>query len=76
MELANLIGWVGNLFFFMGSMLLSHKKRTGWVCEFLGNFCYVLQGVMLKTNSLWAISIFLCLVNCYGIYQWRKKELI
>ena len=70
--MTNEIGWLGNLFFIAGAMLLTHKNVKGWYCNGLGNICYIIQGVLAGLNSLWAISGFLLVINLYGIVKWRK----
>ena len=66
------IGWIGNIFFILGAILLAKKKIFGWSCQMTGNACYVAQGLLVETTSLWVLSIILILINIYGAYQWTN----
>lgn len=68
------IGWVGNIFFILGAILLAKKKIFGWSCQMMGNACYLAQGLLVETPSLWALSGILILLNIYGGYQWSKNN--
>ena len=70
----NEIGWIGNGFFIIGAMFLTHKNINGWYCNLFGNLCYIIQGFLIGLNSLWAISVFLLLINLYGIINWKKGK--
>ncbi len=72
--MTNEIGWLGNFFFIIGSFMLAKKRTIGWYYNGLGNLCYITQGILVRLNSLWAISIFLLIINIWGIYNWRKKN--
>lgn len=70
----NEIGWIGNICFLIGAVLLAKKKISGWVYQILGNLCYVGFGILVNKNSLWILSILLIIINIYGIYQWNDKK--
>ena len=66
------IGWLGNIFFVLGAILLAKKKGIGFYCNGIGNLAYVIQGILVGTASLWVLSILLCFINLYGIRNWRR----
>lgn len=67
------LGWIGNIFFIIGSYLLAKKKPIPCCAtNIIGNGIYIIVGIMLHLTSLWAISIFLLILAIYGIYNWRK----
>lgn len=66
------LGWVGNINFIVGMLLIANKDRMGFLFNTVGNACYVGQGYLNGTLSLVAISIFLIAVNVYGITRWRN----
>ena len=67
---ADLIGWLGSLFFVVGSVLLAYHSVWGFVANFIGNACYVVQGGWARLPSLWVLSVLLATLNCFGIYKW------
>jgi len=70
MKKCDLIGWIGNLFFIIGAYLIATKSFYGFICNGLGNLCYLLQGYFLKMSSLLIISLILLTLNIYGILKW------
>lgn len=71
--LHDIIGWLANLFFVFGTILIAHKKITGFYMNTIANSAYIIVGYLTHTYSLITISIFLVFINFYGIYQWRTK---
>lgn len=74
-----LIGWLGNFFFVAGAILLANKRKLGFYSNAFGNLLYVYFGFLIVKDSLIFLSIFLILVNLFGIYNWKialekKKE--
>jgi len=74
MSLADAVGWIGNIFFVLGGILLARKKVSGFLSNGVGNICYIAQGIIVGTYSLWVLSIILTSINLYGVYNWRKNE--
>ena len=71
----NYIGWIGNLFFILGAILLAKKKKLGFYSNGLGNLIYVWFAILVSKNSLFFLSLFLVIVNIWGIYNWRIKRI-
>ena len=71
--MVNIIGWIGNIFFIIGCWLLAKKRIEGFYFNSGGNVAYATIGIIIKTNSIWFISLWLLGLNIYGIYKWRKK---
>lgn len=74
MEYTLIIGWIGNLGFFLGAILIAKKNIGGWWLQLLANILYINQAWLLNNNSLLWLSIVLGFVNIFGIYNWRNKE--
>ena len=73
--ITDILGWIGNIFFILGSFLLANKKPIPCcITNIVGNGIYIIVGIMLHTTSLWCISIFLLILAIYGIYTWSKNE--
>lgn len=68
------IGWIGNACFIFGVFLLAKKKSEGFIANIFGNILYSIQGKLMGLSSLFILSIFLVLINLYGYYNWRKKN--
>ena len=74
--IADLIGWIGNLFFIYGVWAIGEKRVNGFYFNFVGNFAYVVQGYMKGTSSLLVLSFLLMFLNVQGILKWRKDKKI
>ena len=74
MQLVDIIGWIGNAGFIVGSYLIAKKRIEGFYAFGLGNALYIILGIILNTSSVWAISIYLLVMNLYGIIHWRKNN--
>jgi len=74
----SIIGWLGNLGFILGALLLAKKKMWGWYLQIFGNVCYTIFAILLGLNgiSLGILSIILICTNIYGIYEWRNPTWI
>lgn len=70
----NIIGWIGNLFFVVGAILLTKKKRLGFYSNLIGNLTYIYFAILISKDSLLILSLFLVIVNIWGIYNWRTKK--
>jgi len=68
------VGWVGNIAFVTGAILLARKNIKGWYFNFIGNSAYVVQGILLSMPSLAILSIFLMYINVIGIKHWKKEQ--
>lgn len=72
-----ILGWIGNLGFLLGAIWLARKNVLGFYFQIIANILYIIQSILLNNNSLFWLSIILCVINGYGIYTWKhlKKEL-
>jgi len=67
---ADLIGWVGSLFFIVGSVLLAYHSVWGFVANICANACFVFQGAWVRLTSIFSLSVLLVFINCFAIYKW------
>ena len=70
----DLIGWIGNIFFILGAILIARKNPYGFLNNAIGNAFYLVQAVMLKLSSLSLLSVLLIAINIYGIINWKRKS--
>lgn len=75
MNFINIIGWIGNIFFVLGAILLTKKKKLGFYCNAIGNLIYIYFAILISKDSLLILSLFLMVVNVWGIYNWRIKRI-
>jgi len=68
------IGWIGNILFIIGALLLANKCKNGFWFNALGNILYIIQGFMTEMYSLFILSIFLIFINLYGILNWIRED--
>lgn len=76
MNLADILGWVGNVGFLLGAVLLAQKKVSGFYWQIEANGMYVIVAWMTGISSLFICSIILIAINIGGIVNWMriKKE--
>ena len=72
-RMTEIIGWIGNICFFMGITLIARKHRVGFHYNSGGNLCYLIQSIIMDNISLVVLSLALIGLNIYGYWNWRKK---
>lgn len=72
---ADIYGWIGNIGFLVGALLLAYKKPIGCMWwNIMGNGFYVLTAYLTNTPSLFWLSIILAMINVAGIINWKRKK--
>lgn len=74
MNLPDIIGWVGNVFFIYGVWAIGERKISGFYFNFFGNLAYVIQGLLVSLYSLTFLSILLMGLNILGIIKWQNEK--
>lgn len=69
-----IIGWVGNICFFLGAILTAKKNKWLFLWQILGNVFYALQAGLMHNFSLLFLSIVLIGINIWGWYNWIPKR--
>lgn len=72
MNIEQILGWAGNILFFIGVYSLGKKKIAGFYCNGSANFLYILQSIIMQNLSLFWLSVGLMVLNVVGIAQWSK----
>ena len=70
----DLIGWIGNLGFIIGTILISYKKKQGFIYSGGRNLIYLYLGLIKDLYSLVFISGFLIITSIFGYYKWTQNE--
>ena len=71
MSIPDILGWLGNVGFFLGAILLAQKKVSGFWWQIEGNLFYLVQAFILGMTSLIACSAILIFINICGILNWE-----
>lgn len=74
MNLADIMGHLGNVGFFIGAIYLARKKVSGFYWQIEGNAFYLIQGIILGMSSLIICSAILIVINIFGIINWRNLQ--
>ena len=68
-----ILGHIGNVGFLLGAYFLAKRNIHGFTSQILANLLYLFQAILMNNFSLGLLSIFLIIINIYGIYQWKLK---
>ena len=67
-----LCGWIANIGFLGGAVLLAKKNIYGFHLQIIANILYLIQSLIMKNYSLLWLSLILVFINIYGILKWSK----
>ncbi len=70
---ADLIGWIGTVFFAAGSITIAFKWRSAFIYMLGGNIAFAAVGVMTGLPSLIATSSFMAILDVFAWVKWGKK---
>ncbi|MCK5617417.1 nicotinamide mononucleotide transporter [Candidatus Pacearchaeota archaeon] len=74
-NIADLVGWIGNIAYITGSWCLARRNPiAAQSFNLIGGALYVAVGVLSEIPSLWVLSVFLTALNAYGIWNWRRRR--
>jgi len=68
------LGSIGNVFFFVGALIMVQRKRSAFYHQILGNLFYVVQSYLMVNWSLGILSVVLIGVNVWSIINWKRLE--
>ena len=69
-----LSGWIGNILFLIGAILIAKRHVGGLVCNFFANGAYLVQSYITYNRPLFVLSVILMLVNAIGVINWRQYD--
>ncbi|KKM94780.1 hypothetical protein LCGC14_1194920 [marine sediment metagenome] len=69
----DILGWIGNIGFILGAILIAKKNKNGLLCNIIANIPYVIIGILTNLSSLLCISIILIGINLIGYIRWGVK---
>ena len=73
--MSEILGWIGNVFFVLGSIFLAKKQPIpSLLCNLIANGFYVAMAILLQTSALLVLSVVLIGLNVWGIYTWNKAR--
>lgn len=65
---------VATLTTFVGVFLISRANKNGFHIQNVSQTCWAIFAYQNMHYMLMIQAIALILLNCYGLYQWRKKK--
>lgn len=65
-------GWLGNLLFMAGSILIATKRPSGFAICLGGNICYITMGALTGLTSVFIMNMAMLALNSLSYYVWRK----
>lgn len=75
MNIASMLGWIGNIGFIFGAIYLAKGNAIKCaVFNILANLCYVLNSIILYNEPLLALSIGLIVINIFAVRAWLKLK--
>lgn len=74
MQFTDMLGWIANIGFILGAFFIAKKRVSGFYYLGGANVIYILMGILLKSSSIVAISVYLLAMNIYGIINWRRTN--
>ena len=71
-DLADLIGWVAAVFYFLGIRNLGKKKVSGFYYMIICHLVFLAQSIVLRLTSLFVIDIMSIILTSLAIREWRR----
>jgi hypothetical protein len=65
-------GWLGNILFMAGSVLIATKRPSGFIVCLGGNVCYITMGGLTGLTSILIMNSAMLLLNSLSFHIWRK----
>lgn len=70
----NILGWVGNVGYIIGIILLGRKRIEGFYFNLVANILYFSLGRILNLSSIWVLSLILGTLNIIAIINWKRSK--
>jgi len=69
----DILGWIGNVCYWVGAYYIGQKKIIGIQLNTIGSICYLWVGIFLNLSSPIFCSIVSIIMNFYAIREWKKQ---
>ena len=70
----NIIGWVGTILMFTGSIINIYKHTWCWPLWIIGGFAIIYQSVILGSWNILVLQALYMPLNIIGWLQWRRDD--
>lgn len=71
----NVLGWVANLSYIVGVILLGRKRKSGFLFGASGNFFYSAKSfVIFQSYDLVILCFVFAIIQMINWWKWRKEE--
>lgn len=57
-----------------GMFLLSKKSKWGWILRFIGEWFWVVIGLLMGMTSIWFWGLIFMCIDMRGFYKWWRWE--
>ncbi len=75
MPIVDIIGWIGTVTLFGGSLLSIWKHKLCWHLWIIGGICLGYQAYVYGLTNMLLVQILYMPLNVWGLKQWNKDEL-
>lgn len=73
--IVDIIGWIGTITLFAGSLLSIWKHNHSWYWWTVGGICLGYQAYIYGLTNMLLVQILYIPLNMYGLYQWKRGEI-
>jgi hypothetical protein len=70
----DIIGHVGYLFVFGGTVALARKRKIGWIMRIIGAAIWLSLGIVMGMSSLWFWESAFIVADIYGFSRWKQPS--
>jgi len=74
MLIIDIIGWVGTILMFGGSILSIYKHVSCWPLWIIGGIALGLQALDAGLTNAALLQIMYIPLNIWGLYEWRRDD--
>jgi hypothetical protein len=71
---ADIIGWIGTIVMFSGSITNIYKHNSCWYLWIIGGTGLIIQALLLGTYNILTLQLLYMPLNVFGWIQWRKSK--
>lgn len=72
MTTPTIIGWIGNIFILIGLVLVSYRRRSGFVHGCVGNSLWIVKASLTDQYDLLTIEIIIVIIQIFAWYNWGR----
>lgn len=70
----DIVGWIGTVLMFGGSILSIYKHKACWMLWVLGGLAIIYQSIVIFSWNILLLQILYMPLNVWGWMQWRIDD--